>query len=188
MTVDWSVVATIAGPLIALPIGAWINRAFEGRPRLITYLGHVSTHRLHRDDGTPYDVYTHSVVLRNAGRRPATNVRLAHSYLPNVHVFPDVDFRVDPLPGGGREIVVPTLVPGEQITISYLYFPPITWNQVNGPIKSDDGFAKAIQVLPVQQYPAWVRRLVAGLVLSGAISLLYLGFMLVRGLLRASTG
>ena len=68
--------------------------------------------------------FTHSVVLRNSGRRPATNVRLAHPYLPDFNVFPSVGYRVENLPGGGREIVMPTLVPNEQVTISYLYFPP----------------------------------------------------------------
>lgn len=31
---------------------------------------------------------THSVILRNAGRRPATNVRLSHYSLPDFSVWP----------------------------------------------------------------------------------------------------
>ena len=70
MEIAWNVVAIIAAPLIALFVGAVLNRAIESRPRLVTYLGHVSAHRLKREDNTPYDIFTHSVVLRNSGRRP----------------------------------------------------------------------------------------------------------------------
>ena len=151
--VDWGAVATIAAPLIALVAGAFLNRAIESRPRLVSYLGHVSAHHLTPAGGTPYDVFTHSLVLRNTGRRPANNVRLAHGTLPNFDVYPDVHYNVQDLPGGGKEIVFPRLTPGEQLTVSYLYFPPVTWDRVNGIIKSDEGFAKVIRVLPTQQYP-----------------------------------
>ncbi|MFQ5956046.1 MAG: hypothetical protein ACE5JZ_13355, partial [Kiloniellales bacterium] len=167
MEIDWGVVTTIAAPLVALFVGALVNRALESRPRLVTYLGHVSVHTLKQHDGSTSDVYTHSVVLRNAGRRPATNVRLAHPYLPDFNVLPDVEHRVEDLPGGGKEIVIPTLVPNEQVTISYLYFPPVTWNQINDQIKSDEGLAKVLQVLPTQQYPRWFNRLAAGFMLAG---------------------
>ena len=39
---------------------------------------------------------------------------------------------------------MPTLVPNEQVTISYLYFPPTTWKQINGPVKSDEGLARVL--------------------------------------------
>jgi hypothetical protein len=180
MPVDWSVVATVATPLIALVAGAAINRALESRPKLVTYLGHVSAHRVQPESGTPYDIFTHSVVLRNSGRRPATNVRLAHPYLPNFSVLPRVAYRVDDLPGGGKEIVIPTLVPKEQVTVSYLYFPPITWSQINGPIKSDEGMDRVLQVLPTQQYPMWFNLLAAGLMLSGLITIAYLAVAILR--------
>ena len=183
MEIAWNVVAIIAAPLIALFVGAVLNRAIESRPRLVTYLGHVSAHRLKREDNTSYDIFTHSVVLRNSGRRPATNVRLAHPYLPDFNVFPSVGYRVENLPGGGREIVMPTLVPNEQVTISYLYFPPTTWKQINGPVKSDEGLARVLQVLPTEQYPMWFNRLAAGLILIGLIALVYVLFVIMGRLL-----
>lgn len=173
MEFDWQVIATISAPLIALVVGGVIERAIASRPKLITYLGHVSAHRFHQQDGTIGDVYTHSVVLRNSGRSPVTNVRLAHPYLPSYNIFPDVAHEVIDLPGGGREILIPTLVPGEQVTISYLYFPPVTWNQVNGQVKSDNGFAKVIQVLPTQQYPRWFNLLALSLMVLGGIVVVY---------------
>ena len=38
MEIAWNVVAIIAAPLIALFVGAVLNRAIESRPRLVTYL------------------------------------------------------------------------------------------------------------------------------------------------------
>ena len=45
MEIAWNVVAITAAPLIALFVGAVLNRAIESRPRLVTYLGHVSALR-----------------------------------------------------------------------------------------------------------------------------------------------
>ena len=100
MEVDWGVVATIASPVIALFAGAIINRALESRPRLVTYLSHVSAHALKQDDGSTSEVFTHSVVLSNSGRRPANNVRLAHLYLPNFNVLPDIEHRIEEVDSG----------------------------------------------------------------------------------------
>ena len=80
---------------------------------------------------------------------------------------------------GGRDIVIPTLVPGEQITISYLYFPPVTVAQVNAGIKCDQGFAQAIPVLLQRQYPRWFNAVVSVLLLLGLISGFYLLYQAV---------
>jgi hypothetical protein len=82
-------------------------------------------------------------------------------------------YRVEPTPGGGTDLVFPTLVPGDQVTISYLYFPPITWGQINGTTKSDEGLAKIIHVLPTQQYSPWIIRLLFLLTCVGAVSIIY---------------
>ena len=91
-------------------------------------------------------------------------------------------YHVSELPGGGREILFPSLVPGEQVTVSYLYFPPVIWDQVNRSVKSDEGLAKVIQVIPMKQYPQWLNRLMAVLFFAGAISVLYVLVVLVRWL------
>ena len=170
MNMDWD---TLVATLVALVVGALLNKALESRPRLITYLGHVSAHVLRQPNGTESHIYTHSVVIRNTGRKPAKNVRLAHQYLPAFNVYPDVEYHVGDLPGGGKEIVFPVLVPEEQITVSYLYSPPITWDRVNGPIKSDEGMARVLRVLPTPQFPQWVNMSVQGLVLIGLSTLIY---------------
>ena len=182
MGIDWSVVATIASPLVALVVGYFLTRALN-RPVVTTYLGHVSAHRVDPvAGGQPYDVFTHSIVIQNNGWRSAKNVRLAHGKLPGFSVFPDVEYRVLDLPGGGQEILFPSLVPGEQVTVSYLYFPPVTWDQVNRLVKSDEGLAKVIQVIPMQKYPQWFNKFLAVLLLAGALSVLYVLVVLVKQL------
>ena len=45
MVINWSAVATIAAPIIALFAGVWINRRFESRAVLVSYFGHVAVFR-----------------------------------------------------------------------------------------------------------------------------------------------
>lgn len=179
MNIDWNVVANIAGPIIALFVGVWVNRRFESRPALISYFGHVSSFRHTPPGGKPLVIHTHSVVLRNAGRRAATNVRLSHVVLPDFNIWPAVAYHPEDLPAGGRDIVIPTLVPGEQIMISYLYFPPLTVGQVNAGIKCDQGFAHAIPVLLQRQYPRWFNATASVLILLGLVSGIYLLYQAV---------
>ena len=185
MLIDWMVVATIAAPIIALFAGVWVNRRFENRPHLISYYGHVSSFRHTPPGGQPLQVHTHAVVLRNTGRVSATNVRLVHGVLPGFQIWPEIAHRVENLPGGGREIVIPTLVPGEQITVSYLYFPPLVYNQINAGVKCDQGFAKEIPVLLQRQFPHWVNRMAGLLILVGIVAVVYILYELLRwGLLK----
>lgn len=181
MNIDWNAVSNIAGPIIALFVGVWANRRFENRPALISYFGHVSSFRHTPPGGQPLVVHTHSVVLRNAGRRAATNVRLSHIVLPDFNIWPAVAYHMEDLPAGGRDIVIPTLVPGELITISYLYFPPVTVDQVNAGIKCDQGFAHPIPVLLQRQYPRWFNAIARVLLLMGLISGFYLLYLVVLG-------
>jgi len=182
--INWQVVATIAAPIITLFVGVWVNRRFESRPILISYFGHLSVLNHRPPQGQQITVHTHSVVLRNAGRRSATNVRIRHNVLPDFNIWPRLAHTVEDLPGGGREIVIPTLVPGEQITVSYLYFPPLTVNQINTEIVCDQGFARAIPVLLQRQYPKWFNVTVVALVFVGIVCVLYLAFYAVSGLVR----
>ena len=182
MNVDWSVVATIASPIIALFIGAALNRAIENRPRVVCYLGHVSGISL--QGAQPVQVNSHSVVLRNAGRKTATNLRLGHAVLPAFQIYPDIDYTVANLPGGGREIRIPNLVPKKQVTITYLYFPPLTWERVNTHLESDDGPVKVLNVLPTVQLPKWLITILWLLIGYGVIGLSYTAYEAVKWLVR----
>ena len=80
MKTDWTLFVNVAWPVALLVMGALINRYFERRPRLITYYGHTSAFRL-RTPEQP-EVFTHSIVIRNAGRRSATNVAVGYNFFP----------------------------------------------------------------------------------------------------------
>ena len=180
MAIDWNVLATIAAPLFALFVGVWVNRHFENRPVLISYYGNVAAFHHKPPGAETIQAHTHTVVVRNTGRRTATNVRVHHTILTDFNIWPQLVHHVEELQDGSKDIVIPNLVPGEQITISYLYFPPITVAQINAGIKCNQGFAHQIPVLLQRQYPRWFNRTAAVLMLIGIIAVFYLGYQLVQ--------
>lgn len=184
MSIDWNLVAAVGMPIVTLFLGALINHLVESRPKLISHLGFISSHRLEpQADGTlGAIVNTHSVVIKNTGRKAATNVRLGHNFLPNVNVYPDVAYEIRDLPGGGKEMVFPTLVPRKEVNVNYLYFAPDTWERVNTHVESDDGPAKVVTVLLQPQPKPWLLRLVWTLIVIGAITCCYLFFTAIRSL------
>jgi hypothetical protein len=69
--------------------------------------------------------------------------------------------------------VIPRLVPGEQITINYIYSPPTTYEQVMRSVKSDEGFAQGQSVLLTRQFPRWFQLILGALLLVGFVAVLY---------------
>ena len=172
MKYDFVAIAKIISPLITLVVGVLIKHYTERRSKIISYLGHVSAFTLNDANRTP--VFTHSIIVRNAGRKTATNIRLGHNVMPpNVSLYPNIPYKVENTQEGASEIVIPQLVPKEQITISYLYFPPTTWDKVNSYTKSDEGFAKIINVIPIPQPAKWALGIVWLLMFIGASFLIY---------------
>jgi hypothetical protein len=178
MTVDWHLFARFAAPIAAVFIGAALSRWWERRPRLISYLAHAIAVPVRPPEGEQFQVNTHSIVVRNAGKRAATNVRLGHHVLPNFSVYPSVHYSVVDLPGGGKELLFPALVPGEQITVAYLYSPPVFWQHVNSHTKSDEGFAKIVTALPTPMPSPKVRVAAVALMAAGTATVLYALFEL----------
>jgi hypothetical protein len=182
MSINWDILIKIAVPLGTLMLGRFLDRWFEKRPKLISYIGHVSMFSLNDEKRT--QVYTHAIVISNTGRKTANNVRVGHNVLPtNYLLTPNVPHVKEEVPTGSKEIVIPKLVPGEQITISYLYFPPLTWGQINTYTKSDEGFAKILKVIPTPQPTKWVTRLRLILEFVGVIAIVYSIVEVVRWLL-----
>jgi hypothetical protein len=185
MSIDWNLVSNITVPVGTLFFGIWLDRRFEQRPRLVSYFGHVAAFSVAQSDGRPpLPVHTHSVVLRNSGRRSATDVRLQHHPLerfPHFVIWPPLQHHVEDVPGGGREIVIPILVPNQEITISYLYFPPVTVVNINAGIRSAEGFARPIPVLLQRQLPRWVGRVILWVFAIGSMTIVY---FLIYGVIR----
>ena len=109
-----------------------------------------------------------------------------HQQLPdNFNVYPDMQHTVEQLKGGGAAIVFPTLRPKEEVWISYLYVPPMTYANINTQIKHDAGFAKIITVFLAPQYSKWVNSLFAGVFLLGVVAGAYILFEAVMWAVRA---
>lgn len=178
MAIDWNLVASVAVPVSCLFIGAFINRKLERRPVIVSFFGHASSFSINSNDIAPITINTHTVVIRNVGKRSAKNLRVSHATLPNVNVFPQIPYHVENLPDGAIDLVFPTVVPGQQVTISYLYFAPLLVTGINIGIKHDDGFGKAISVILQRQYPSWLIRLAGWSAIIGAVTVMY-GFIKV---------
>jgi hypothetical protein len=188
MPIDFALVERIVEPVIGGLLLALLLRVIERRPRVVVFYGHIGTFQLQPSAHGPGGIVnTHSVVIKNAGKLPAYNVRVPHS-IPlaasniNVSVFPQTAFSQQLLPTGGDEMLFPTLVPGQEATISYLYYPPFTWNQINQAIRSDEGMARVLNVLPTPQLLPWQSRGLWVLIIIGAMTSIYLLIELIRWL------
>lgn len=175
MSIPLEILAKLLSPLIAAVIAALTKHYLEARPRLVTYLVHASAIPL-PVPGQPNaaQVNTHSIVVANTGKKTANNVRIGHLLLPPSHqVWPPVNHQVANSPNGAAEIIIPTLVPGEQVSISYLYFPPVTWQNINSYAKSDECMARVINVIPSPQPNKLVLFALWFLVFIGASTVIY---------------
>lgn len=183
MNINWDLVFKVIVPLFTLGLGKYLDSWLEKRPKLLIYLGHASAFTIRGNPGGA--VHTHTVVVRNAGREAASNVRIGHHVLPdNYQIYPRVPHEVVRDPSGSAEIVIPKLVKDEEVTISYLYFPPLLWSQINSYAKSDAGFAKALNAIPTPQPPRWMIIVIWSLVLVGATCLLYLAVLGIQAIIK----
>lgn len=180
---DIDVIAKIAAPLLSLIVAAFIKHYLEGKSRLVTYIGHVAAFQNSNGPST----HTHSVVLQNAGKKSALNVRVPHG-VPlvgvSVQINPPMHYSFEFNPTGAFEILIPTLAPKEQITISYLYCEPTVWSQISWQPKSDDGLAEIVQAIPAPRPNKSVRY--ASFALS-FIGLSYVIYWVVRYALQSAT-
>lgn len=176
--IDFDAVIKLLAPLLVALVGGLVKRYAEGKPKLITYLVHSVAHPLplapqNQGQGVQY-VHTHTIVVTNKGKRTANNVRIDHAVFPGSYVIvPPVSHTVTQGQGGSAEILIPTLVPNEQVSISYLYFPPLTWGQINGWVKCDEGMARAIQVIPSAPPPKSLQLFLWAMVFVGTSTVVY---------------
>ena len=186
--IDFEAFIKLLSPLVVAIIGFIAKNYFEGKPKLITYLVHSIAHPMPPNPSTgqlPGDVHTHTIVVMNTGKKTAHNVRIDHAFFPISYVLtPPKNHTVTHGQGSSAEICIPVLVPNEQISISYLYFPPITWSQINGWVKCDDGLAKSIQVIPSTPPPKPLLWLLWTLMFIGASTVVYWALRALPSLLK----
>lgn len=172
MSFDFEALAKLLSPLLAALIGTTAKYYLEAKPKLISYLVHSSAIPL--NDNTNTQINTHSIVVRNVGKKAAHNIRIGHNFLPkSFQIYPPVSHDILFNPNGANEILIPSLVPNEQISISYLYFPPMTFNQVNAYAKSDEGLALIINAIPTPQPSKLVIAVLWILLFIGASTITY---------------
>lgn len=156
---------------------AWlqINRR---RPRLEAFFTHGAAHPI---INTQNFIHTHSLVVRNAGSYPATNVRITHSFVPpttDIQMYPDMPRTTMQFGQFGSEMLVERLRPKEQITLSYLYPGPTLYSQFGTQVKFDDGFAHFFEIRHVRILSPWVRTIILYLVTAGFGISLYIALKL----------
>lgn len=181
MSIDWNIVAQISAPIIAVFVTAIVTRYFSERPKLIAYYGHVASHALNSvvEGKEVTHLNTHAVVIRNNGNKTATNIRISHNVLPDFKIYPETEYQIKTLPSGSKELLIPRITPKREYTISYLYFAPVTYNQISSVIDSDTGTAKIVNVRLQQIFPKWVNSLMGSSMLLGCVAFFYIMYEIV---------
>lgn len=192
MNIHWDNMLKVGAPVISAVVAWVLARVSEKRVKLIGFYGHTSAFTLPPPNPLPDDwhgtIHTHAVVVRNVGKKTATRVRVSHFFLPkSFNLWPAVKYTLEEVPNSGPDIVIPTLVPGEQVTINYLYGPPVFVGDVTSGVRSDEGFAAIVTVLPTPQPPKWMVRGIWAVFGVGAVVVLYMVYEAVIALVRATT-
>ena len=142
--------------LTGTAVGAIIVKRVQGKARLVSHWGSVSAFTIRNANQPPVTIHTHEIVIRNAGSKPANDVRVTHNFLPeHFNINPALPYSVQELPGTQRDIVIPKLVPKQQIVISYLYYPPVTYAQINAGVRCDEGFATPVEMAISEKPARW---------------------------------
>lgn len=180
MNIDFDLFVKIFSPILGVCLGIFLERRFKEKPNLISYISQASAIYTKTPEGKPLNVHTHSIVLQNSGTKPANNLKIGHNVLPAFSIYPSVEHTVKELSDGTKEIRIPSLVPKESITINYLYFPPTLWSNINKYTKSDEGFAKIVNMQLTPKYSRGIKKLSILLVMVGLSTLIYLFVLLVK--------
>jgi hypothetical protein len=148
----WLKLLSLVGTFIA-----WII-ANRRRPRLEAFFTHGAGHQIATNP--PTWLNTHSLVVRNSGAAPATNVRITHAFVPqhtDIQIYPNQPFTVAPVAPQGNELVFERLRPQEQLTVSYLYPAGTLLDQFHTFVRFDEGFALFFPIQHVRIIPRWLR-------------------------------
>lgn len=166
----------LAAPIITAVVGILAKIYFDAKPKLVCYMIQsfsIPSQNQSTPLAPPIIVHTHFVAVRNAGKKTANNVRIGHFNLPDFQIYPPLTHEINRDKSNSAEILIPTLVPGEQVVIGYLYFPPQTYQNINSYCKCDEGLAKYLNVVPMvpagkaQIFTIWA------LAFAGASSVVY---------------
>ena len=185
MKIDWPTVGQAAWSVVLILVGAVVTTVvallFERKPNLTYYASHWSAYP--RPGLPPVTIHTHGILLKNIGRKTATDVRVRHELRTETfYVTPRVQHTDPDTPGGGFEIVFPRLVPQEEVAISYMHTQP--FNNFRGQITHAAGLAAEVPAIPRAEHPKWMTRAILFLAIvgaiAGAIAVVFVGLVLGR--------
>jgi len=124
------VITSIMGPIALLLVGAVVSqvvrRLFERRPRVAARVAPEAYFL--RQDGQM--VWFSALTVSNSGKAPATNLRILHPRMPAEFALHPARQHSVEIAGQGTEVVLDTLVPGEEVTLKYLGAFPIRSDDV----------------------------------------------------------
>jgi hypothetical protein len=170
---SWLKIASLLGTLIA-----WLI-ARRRRARLEAFFTHGAAHQIVPPGGQPVGLNTHSLVVRNSGSLPATNVRVTHAFMPphtDIQIWPPQPTVRTQIPPHGLELVFERLRPQEQLALSYLYPAGTTFDQFHTFVRFDDGGAEFFPIQHVRIIPRWLRITLYYFLFVGFALTLYLLF------------
>lgn len=177
MPIDW---VNASAAILAVVVLWFLNELL--RPKLIAWYVNSSAVPIETPQQT-FTFHIHTFSILNQGRRAATNVRLGHHFLPqNFSIYPPVDYTTRPGRNvrDGEVILTNPLLPGQQLSITYLYYPPLTVAGVNRDVQSNEVMGRIVNVWTNIRYPMWVYRVLLLLLLLGLATAVYLVLALTR--------
>lgn len=178
MEVDWKIIAQIASPVIAFFLGRFLER----KPKIIAYYSNISAVTVKTNE--PILVHIHSITIRNKGGMAATNIRVGHRIDlegMNFSLYPSHKYEIVKFPNyEGSELVLSKLLPKETLTINYLYYPPLLFNQIHSHLKHDGGIGKVVDGMSLPTPSKIQLCIVYTLMGIGSIALAYLAVMLLK--------
>jgi len=166
----WLKVASLLGAVLV-----WLLER-RRKPRLQAFFTHGAAHQVPVPQGQPVHLNTHTLLVRNAGHAPATNVRITHAFVAAhtaIQVWPQIPYTTSPNPPHGTEMLFERLRPNEQLSISYLYPGGTTYDQFGTMVRFDDGFADFYPIHHARLVPRWMRLIVYYLLFAGLVLTIY---------------
>jgi hypothetical protein len=163
------------------------NKVFQfvltNKSDLVYYFTHASAIPLKANNNkSNVTVNSHTIVIKNIGNKTTKNIRIGHLCDVDFNIYPLVHFQRLPIANGGFELVIPTMTQNETLTISYLYFPQLTYQQICSYIKSDDGMIRQIEVMPTPILSKWKIKLIQVLLLIGLFTTIIFAYKLLMKL------
>jgi len=171
MFIDTSSIITGAISFISALV---LYKIGEKKSRLVYYVSNMSRFEIKPPGASSFKLFSHSLTIRNNGKAKAERVEISHSYFPeNYDMVPQRPHEIRPFQNT-KILYFDYLSSKESVTISYLYPAPIIPEQCYNYIKSQDGYAKKIEIVGSPRIPKIISIILMGLVVLGFITFIAL--------------